>query len=312
MRYGVYQATARRRLINLESPKNDDLCPANDTADEAVNQEQGMFEDKETEGQRRKREANLEVAINEAHKKWKYYADNKMWDRVQAHMDVYRFCGEKLTEDPRLKKEYKRKVLEALHLDTEERGAAHYPQLDKYQRALLKEVYERNAAALWIEGTPRTTVRGVAHDTVPTGPPVRTPPHNLKGEAAQWVDDKLEEEVKRGQLERGNSAWGSPPFPTKEFPTHKKQRKRRLVVDYRRVNARCRRAIYFVRRASDVTMECAGSVWMTLVDACAGFNQIVNTERARRMLAIIARSGQFLPRCLRPSGRRTARKTSVT
>ena len=37
---------------------------------------------------------------------------------------------------------------------------------------------------------------------------------------------------------------------------------------------------------------------MTLVDACAGFNQIVNTERARRMLAIVARSGQFLPRCL--------------
>ena len=37
---------------------------------------------------------------------------------------------------------------------------------------------------------------------------------------------------------------------------------------------------------------------MTFVDACAGFNQIVNTERARKMLAIVARSGQFLPRCL--------------
>ena len=99
-------------------------------------------------------------------------------------------------------------------------------------------------------------------------------------------------------MERGNSPWGSPPFPTKEFPQHKKARKRRMVVDYRRVNARVARAIYFVRRAADVTMECSGSIWMTLVDACAGFNQIVNTERARRMLAIVARSGQFLPRCL--------------
>ena len=45
-------------------------------------------------------------------------------------------------------------------------------------------------------------------------------------------------------------------------------------------------------------MSCAGSVYLTLVDACKGFNQIVNTDRARQMLAILARSGQFLPRCL--------------
>ena len=92
-----------------------------------------------------------------------------------------------------------------------------------------------------MEGSPRTTVRFVQHDTVPVGPPVKLPPHNLKGEAAQWVDEKLEDEVRRGQLERGASPWGSPPFPTKEMPEHKKQRKRRIVVDYRRVNARTRR-----------------------------------------------------------------------
>ena len=44
--------------------------------------------------------------------------------------------------------------------------------------------------------------------------------------------------------------------------------------------------------------DVAGSALMSLMDACKGFNQIVNTERARKMLAILARSGQFLPRCL--------------
>ena len=34
------------------------------------------------------------------------------------------------------------------------------------------------------------------------------------------------------------------------------------------------------------------------VDAVKGFNHIVNTDRARRLLAILARSGQFLPRRL--------------
>ena len=136
------------------------------------------------------------------------------------------------------------------------------------------------------------------HDTIPTGPPVRTPPHNLKGEEAEWVDKQLQSEVETGQLERGNSEWASPPFATKDFAAHKRQRKRRLVVDYRRVNSRTLRAIYFVRSADSVVAAVAGSAYMSFLDACKGFNQIVNTERARRMLAILARSGQFLPRCL--------------
>jgi hypothetical protein len=120
----------------------------------------------------------------------------------------------------------------------------------------------------------------------------------LKGEEAQWVDDALEAEVKRGQLERGNSPWGSPPFPTKEFAPHKKQRKKRLVVDYRRVNAMTLRGLYYLRKSSDVIGDTAGSVWMSMVDAVTGFNLIINTRRARLMLAIVSRSGQFLPRCL--------------
>ena len=104
--------------------------------------------------------------------------------------------------------------------------------------AAVREVIYRKAAAFWKEGTPRTTVRFFLHDTIPTGPPVRLPPHSLKGESAQWVDSKLQDEVDRGQMVRGSSAWGSPAFPTKEFAEHRRQRKRRIVVDYRRVNAR--------------------------------------------------------------------------
>ena len=67
---------------------------------------------------------------------------------------------------------------------------------------------------------------------------------------------------------------------------------------YRRVNARTRRSVYYVRPAAGVVAEAAGSIWLSLLDAVTGFNHIVNTPRARRMLAIVSRSGQFLPRCL--------------
>ena len=98
-----------------------------------------------------------------------------------------------------------------------------------------------------------------------------------------------------GQLVRGSSAWGSAPFPTKEMPSHKRFRKRRLVVDYRRVNARVKRSTYYCRRGTDVLAASVGSVWYTFVDAVSGFNQIRNTKRAREVLAIVARSGKYLP-----------------
>ena len=152
----------------------------------------------------------------------------------------------------------------------------------------VREVIHRKVAAYWNEGTPRTTVRFFLHDTIPTGPPVRLPPHNLKGESASWVDSKLQDEVDRGQMVRGSSAWGSPAFPTMEFAEHRRQRKRRIVVDYRRVNARTLRAVYYVRRSDDVKAEAAGSAYLSLLDAVTGFNHLVNTQTAREMLAVIA------------------------
>ena len=56
--------------------------------------------------------------------------------------------------------------------------------------------------------------------------------------------------------------------------------------------------MYYVRSADGVVQEVAGSMYFTFVDACKGFNQIANTRRARDVLAILARGGQFLPVCL--------------
>ena len=47
-----------------------------------------------------------------------------------------------------------------------------------------------------------------------------------------------------------------------------------------------------------MVQEVAGSMWMSMVDACKGFNQVANTRRARDMLARLARNGQYLPVCL--------------
>ena len=225
---------------------------------------------------------------------WDNCASEGKWDEVKADLSVYRLSGQEIKKDPRREKEYREQVLDGLGFGP----GSENPRTDLGEDDLLacRDVLTRKAAAFWLEGTPRTTVRNVAHDCIPTGPPISLQPHSLKGESAAWVDERLEEEVQRGQLVRGHSAWGSPPFPTKEMPAHKRHRKRRLVVDYRRVNARVLRSTYYCRKATDVLAQCSGSVWYSFVDAVTGFNQIANTRRAMEILSyrFALRSGRSM------------------
>ena len=91
---------------------------------------------------------------------------------------------------------YRDAVVAGLGFDQE--GRSRKPWLTDQEFNACAEVVRRKAAAFWVPGTPRTTIRHVQHDTVPTGPPVKTPPHRLAPEAAEWVDKKIEEEVSRG------------------------------------------------------------------------------------------------------------------
>jgi len=245
----------------------------------------------EAEVQARRESERHEKEVVKADMYWREIAKAKDWNTVKADLSVYRYAGkEEVKEDPRITEDYKKLVVTGLGYAE---GAVR-EGMTAADCTAVREVLMRKAGAFWVEDTPRTALRYLLHDTIPTGPPCRTPPMRLRGEEADWVDAQLQAEVVSGQLERGNSEWASPPFATKEFAQHRRQRKRRLVIDYRRVNQRLLRAIYFVRSADGVVQEVAGSAYMTFVDACKGFNQIANTRRAREMLAILARSGQFL------------------
>ena len=126
---------------------------------------------------------------------WKSKADARDWDSVRADLEVYALAGEKVMEDPRRTEAYRDLVWDGLKIAP---GPTR-PGLTEADVAAIKEVVRRKAAGFWVEGT-RTTVRKFAHDCIPTGPPVSSQPHSLRGEAAQWVDDRLEEECQRGQL----------------------------------------------------------------------------------------------------------------
>ena len=117
----------------------------------------------------------------EANKKWMDLAKKKDWSQVRAPMSIYRFLENEFKEDPRLTDEYRAGVTKALTLEHIEEAKKEYPHLSEADIRAASEVLARKAGGLWLDGTPRTRVRHVEHDCVPTGPPVRTPVHNLKG-----------------------------------------------------------------------------------------------------------------------------------
>jgi hypothetical protein len=125
------------------------------------------------------------------------------------------------------------------------------------------------------------------------GGPVRLPPHRLKGGDLAFVEESLQADLKRGQLKRGRSQWGSPAFPTKAGP-----RKRRVVIDYRRVNQITEKACFLIPRAEDIKSEIAGCKWFSAADAVSGFNHVENTPETKLILAIVSASGTWLPESL--------------
>ena len=117
------------------------------------------------------------------------------------------------------------------------------------------------------------------------GGPISLPPICRRGEAADWVEEKIRKDYARGQLEPGSSPWGSPAFRVSA-----KGRKDRLVV--------AERATFLMPSAEGVKTRVAGSRWFSTADGVAAFNQIKNTPHASQVLAVVSMSGKHRPTSL--------------
>ena len=104
-----------------------------------------------------------------------------------------------------------------------------------------------------------------------------------EGEDAKDLEKCIQDDVSRGQLipGTGDEEWTSPGFVVRHP-------KLRMVVDYRRVNSKTRRAYFLIPRGDDQKAQVSKAWLISLLDAVWGFNHIRNTKRARKILAMIA------------------------
>ena len=125
--------------------------------------------------------------------------------------------NEPVRGNPRQTEEYRKACREAVGVG-EKPDTERYPHLKEPDVDVIRWVVSRGSGCMWLPDTPRTTVKGFHHRLITRGPPIRTRLFRLNRADTEWIEKAVAEDVKRGQLEKGNSDWGFPAFPTKEKP----------------------------------------------------------------------------------------------
>jgi len=119
---------------------------------------------------------------------------------------------------------------------------------------------------MWLPDTPRTTVKGFKHRLITKRPPVRARLFRLNRVDTEWIEKAIEEDAKRGQLEKGSSERGFPAFPTKENPAYKAIRRSRRMVGYRELNKVTVRKFFLIPNSDYIKSTVAGNEFISVGD----------------------------------------------
>ena len=96
----------------------------------------------------------LEADALAAHAHWMLRARRGDWGSVKA--DLFVFEGLGVTIDPREGSEYADKVIEGLSIKDPKKR----PHLTAADCVAVEDVFRHKARGVWVESTPRTTIRG--------------------------------------------------------------------------------------------------------------------------------------------------------
>ena len=200
--------------------------------------------------------------------------------------------------NPRQTDEYRKMCCDAVGVGAKP-DKERYAHLQEADFDPIRWVVSRGSGCMWLPDTPRTTVKGFRHRLITRGPPIRGRLFRLNRADTEWIEKAIQEDVNRGQLEKGSSEWGFPAFPTKENAAYKAiKRARRMVVDYRELNKVTVRKFFLIPNSDYIKSTVAGNELISVGDLKEGFNQVDNEEDTKKKMAVLSAGGCWLPRGL--------------
>lgn len=119
-------------------------------------------------------------------------------------------------------------------------------------------------------------------------PPISCKPYKASPEKRRIINNKIQQLLDQGVLQKSNSPWASPVFLTKKGPND-----HRLVIDARRINKITTKDAYPPPTIENIVNNLSGNKYFTKIDLAQAFNQVSLHPSSRPKSAIITEDGLY-------------------
>ena len=147
------------------------------------------------------------------------------------------------------------------------------------QRIKLEAIVLENADAFGLDGRLGHYDAKVHIPLRPDAKEVSLPPFPVSPEKRAAIDKQMDTWISAGVIEPSKSPWGFPAFIVY------RNKKPRMVIDYRKLNAVTIPDEFPLPRQEDILQALTGAQWLSTFDALAGFTQLEITEEEREKTA---------------------------
>jgi transposase InsO family protein len=119
--------------------------------------------------------------------------------------------------------------------------------------------------------------------------PIKCTPYRLAHVDRQFVLEEIDRLLTQGIIKPANSPWAFPIL----VATHPRTGKKRLCVDFRKLNSVTKTDPFPIPHLDDVIEKFSTTEWISTLDLIKGFHQIENSEDAIQKLTFVSDAGTY-------------------
>jgi transposase InsO family protein len=163
------------------------------------------------------------------------------------------------------------------------------PQLTPLQAEAMRAMLRRNPQAFAAPDRPPVIAPNVEHHIYLDDPmPVKQAPYRQSPQKQAIVHAEVQRLLEKGLIQPSTSPWSSPVSLVR-----KHDGSWRMVIDYRKVNAKTRKDAYPIPLIEDCLTACKNADWLTLIDIKDAYHHVQVALESRGITAFVTPDGLF-------------------
>jgi hypothetical protein len=119
--------------------------------------------------------------------------------------------------------------------------------------------------------------------------PIYIPPYRKSESEREIIRSEIQDMLEAKIIRKSNSPWSSPCL----LVPKKNTKKKRLVIDYRPLNAKTIQQNWPIPRVLDILDRLSGSIWFTVLDLKSGYWQVLMSQESIQKTAFSTADGHY-------------------